>query len=189
MSSVRTDRLILRPFSGDDLPHYAAMNADPEIMAYLGGPITPQASWAQMEGANQSWRDNGFGKIAVERAADGTFMGMCGLSREPWDTDLELGWRLARPFWGQGFASEAARAWLAHGFENLDLARIISIADVPNARSIAVMTRIGMTFDHTETLDADGDVFEAVFYAITARAWRALPKTEKGKSRSGGVAP
>lgn len=166
---------MLRPFTEADLRVYAAMNTDPQVMAYLGGPIDPEQSWTQMDGANRSWRDRGYGKIAVARAADGAFLGMCGLSREPWYDDLEIGWRLAPTHWGRGYATEAARAWLAHGFETLKLGRIISIAEPANIRSIAVMKRLGMVLDHRARLNADGDIFDAEIHAITAQAYRARP--------------
>lgn len=171
---IATARLILRPFRPGDLAPYAAINADPEVMRYLGGPITAEETERQMQAANAGWARRAVGKIAIERAADGAFLGMCGLSVEDWyPDDLELGWRLAQPFWGNGYATEAARAWLAHAFGALEAPRIISIADVPNRRSIAVMARIGMQLDHRARLEADGETFEAEIHAITRARYRA----------------
>ena len=171
---IATPRLTLRPFRAADLAPYAAINADPEVMRYLGGPIEAKETARQMQAANAGWAARTIGKIAIERTADGMFLGMCGLSIEDWyPDDLELGWRLAPAFWGHGYATEAARAWLAHAFDDLAAPRVISIADVPNRRSIAVMARIGMRFDHAARLKADTEIFDAEIHAVTAAAYRA----------------
>lgn len=172
---LRTERLILRPFRAEDLPVFAAMNADPEVMKYLGGhALTRAQSDAMAQDITRASEATGYGKLAVERASDGVFLGMCGLSRESWyPDDLEIGWRLARPHWGQGYATEAAWAWMAYGFKQLRLNRIISIADVPNARSIAVMKRLGMTWDHDAELADGEETFAATIYAIGAGAFDA----------------
>ena len=171
---IETPRLLLRTFLQTDLPLYAALNADPEVMRYLGGVISEAqsddiAAWAQ-----ETYVTQHMGLLAIERRADGAFLGMCGLHQVSWYPDIEIGWRLARNYWGHGYATEAAAAWLEYGFHTLDLPRVISIADVPNARSIAVMERLGMTLDHEAELEEDGERFEAAVYAITADRWRQL---------------
>jgi RimJ/RimL family protein N-acetyltransferase len=161
-----TPRLVLRTFRPSDLAPFAALNADPRVMAFLGGTLDRAASDAIALGADRSFRDERFGKIAVARRSDGAFLGACGLSRERWyPDDLEIGWRLDHRHWGQGYATEAARAWLAYAFEVLGCARVISISDVPNRRCIAVMERIGLSFDHAATLSDGGVPFDAVVYA------------------------
>ena len=165
---IRTSRLLLRPFQASDLPQYATANADPEVMRFLGGTIDRAASDSQALGANRSIQLKRYGKIAIERISDGAFVGMCGLSCEHWyPNDLELGWRLLPCHTGNGYATEAARAWLDYAFEVLDTPRILSIADVPNLKSIAVMQRLGMTLDHTADLEASGEKFVAVVYSIS----------------------
>jgi RimJ/RimL family protein N-acetyltransferase len=171
---LETPRLLLRTFRVDDLPLYAALNADPEVVQYLGGePLTREhsddiAAWAQEVHAAE-----GIGLLAVERRADGAFLGMCGLHHQAsYPDDVEVAWRLAREHWGHGYATEAATAWLDHAFDVLGLARVISIADEPNVRSIAVMRRLGMTFDHAGPVEDEGEIFDAVVYSITADAWR-----------------
>ena len=170
-----TDRLVLRPFRDTDLEPWVAMNTDPEVMKYLGGkPLSREESVAITTGVNQRYETDGTGFLAIERRSDGAFLGACGLQREPWyPDDMELGWRLVREYWGHGYATEAASSWMAYGFTELDLPRIISITDTPNERSIAVMRRLGMTFDHAAELEEDGDTFEAVIYSITPTAWRS----------------
>ncbi|TDO45388.1 RimJ/RimL family protein N-acetyltransferase [Kribbella sp. VKM Ac-2527] len=169
-----TDRLVLRPFRDSDLEPWVAMNTDPEVMKYLGGkPLSPEESERITVGVNKRYESDGIGFLAIERRSDGAFLGACGLQHEPWyPDDMELGWRLAREYWGHGYATEAASSWMAYGFTELDLPRIISITDTPNERSIAVMRRLGMSFDHAAELEEDGDTFEAVIYSITPEAWR-----------------
>lgn len=169
-----TPRLRLRRYQPSDLALLAAMNADPEIMQYLGRPLDRAQSDAMADRINRNLATKAYGMAAVERRADGAFMGMCGFSPEIWyPDDLELGWRLARPYWGQGYATEAGAAWLSFAFEAHGVDRVISIADAPNARSIAVMKRLGFTLDHAAELDDHGETFSAVIYAISRDTWRA----------------
>ena len=111
--------------------------------------------------------------MAVERREDGAFLGMCGLHhQESFPDDVEVAWRFAREHWGHGYATEAATAWLDHAFGPMDLPRVISMADRPNVRSIAVMKRLGMTFDHEAEIVDEGTTFQADVYSITAQQWR-----------------
>ena len=171
---LETPRLLLRTFRRDDLPLYGALNADPEVARYLGGPLSREdsddiAAWAQ-----ECYAREGLGLLAVERREDGAFLGMCGLHhQQSYPDDVEVAWRLAREHWGQGYATEAATGWLDHGFGVLDLPRVISITDPPNLRSLAVMRRLGMVFDHEAEIVDMGTVFRAVVYAITREQWQS----------------
>jgi RimJ/RimL family protein N-acetyltransferase len=163
-----TPRLRVRNWRAGDLDAYAAMAADGEVMRWLGGPRSRAETAAEMADAAETLAGRGYGKCAVERRADGAFVGMCGLSVEPWyPDDVEIGWRIAPAYQGRGYATEAARGWVALAFGALGLARLISIADVPNLASIRVMEKIGMTRDHLATLRDGDEVFAAVVYAVT----------------------
>ena len=170
-----TPRLILRTFREDDLPAYAALNAHPEVVRWLGGePLTREHSDSIAEWAQERYAQEGIGLLAVERQEDGVFVGMCGLHHHAsHPDDVEIGWRLAYEYWGQGYATEAATGWLDLAFGPLGLERVISITDKPNERSLAVMRRLGMTFDHEAQVEDEGNLFDAVVYAITAERWRA----------------
>lgn len=168
-----TERLVLRTFREDDLPLYAALNADPLVYATLGGePLSREhsddiAAWAQ-----RLYAAEGIGLLAVERRADGAFVGMCGLHhQQAYPDEVEVGWRLASRYWGNGYATEAATGWLDLAFGKLALPRVISITDHDNPRSLAVMARLGMTYEHSARIIDDGQEFDAVVYAITADAW------------------
>lgn len=145
-------------------------------MRWLGGPRSLERTLAQMRHANGTLASDGFGKVAMARASDGAFLGMCGFSLEAWASPdfLEIGWRLAPEFQGQGLVTEAARAWLEYGFSTLGLERVISVADVPNVKSIAVMQRLGMALEHEGELEVEGERFDAVVYGMNAPAWRSL---------------
>jgi RimJ/RimL family protein N-acetyltransferase len=170
---IETDRLLLRGFRRDDLPAFAQMHTDDEVMAYLGARrLPPEITDGIAAACQRGFERTGVAKIAVERKSDGAFLGMAGLSFEDWyPDDIEVGWRLARPYWGFGYAAEAGVAWLDHAFKALDAPRVISIADVPNTRSIAVMQRIGLGFDHHAELPYEGSTFAAVVYALTREQW------------------
>ena len=170
---LTTRRLVLRTFRDDDLPLYAAMNSDPEVVRYLGGPLSAEQSTAIARWAQQMHAREGIGLLAVERASDGVFIGMCGLHRlQSFPDDIEVAWRLAHAYWGHGYASEAAAAWVEHGFTTLGLPRVISITDPPNVRSMAVMHRLGMTFEREAEVEEDGDRFRAVVHAMSNDQWR-----------------
>ena len=170
---ITTHRLILRSFRREDLAHYNALGQDPVVMRFLGGVWSEEKTLEAAQGANQSLIENGYGFLAVERRSDGLFLGISGLSVEQWyPDDLQVGWRLFQQHWGHGYASEAGRAWLDFAFARAGRERIISMADTPNHRSIAVMRRLGMTFDHEARLRDGDDEFDATIYAITRAAWQ-----------------
>ena len=175
---LTTPRLLLRTWRLDDLPHYAALNSDLEVMRFLGGVALTRAdsddtaAWAQDLHARE-----GIGLLAVERRTDGVLLGMCGLHHlDDWfPGEHEVAWRLARAHWGRGYATEAATAWLDHGFGAMGLHRVISVTDrdPPNVRSLGVMRRLGMVLDHDTVLtEDDGAPFAATVHSITAVQWR-----------------
>jgi RimJ/RimL family protein N-acetyltransferase len=169
---VTTERLILRLFRRADVPLYQAICADPDVMQFLGGVWSADRTEATMGRANAGAR-SGEGMVAVERRSDGAFLGAAGLGvEEQWyPHDLQVGWRLIPAYWGHGYATEAGRAWLGYGFETLGHERLIAMADTPNRRSIAVMQRLGMTYDHEARLRDGDDEFDATIYAMARSAW------------------
>lgn len=168
-----TERLVLRTFRREDLEPAVAMNLDPEVMRYLGGPQAAEVTEARMLDANAAVRAGGTAMQAVERRDDGAFVGMVGLSVVPWYPDqLQLGWRLRPEHHGRGYATEAAERWLAHGFEDVGREEIHAMADVPNRASIAVMERLGLHWVHDADHTQDDEHFRASLYVITADEWR-----------------
>lgn len=155
---IETPRLILRRWRDGDRAAFAAMNADPVVMRFYERSLTPAESDARIDRLERHFDDHGFGEFAVERRADGAFLGMVGLATLdapiPLAPGVEAAWQLVRHAWGQGYATEAARAAMDDGFARLGLKQIVAFTARPNLPSQAVMARLGMTrrpdldFDH-----------------------------------------
>jgi ribosomal-protein-alanine N-acetyltransferase len=113
-----------------------------------------------IEAIEAGFEANGYGLWALELRSSGEFIGFTGLAKPAFDAHftpaVEIGWRLARTAWGNGYATEAARAALAFGFEEVGLVEIVSFTTVANARSRAVMERIGMSHDPADDFDHPG---------------------------------
>lgn len=171
---LTTQRLVLRSWRPDDLPTFADLNADPEVMRYLGDALSTEQATGLADGIQERFLQRGFGMLPVERRSDGAFLGICGINYTPWYPDEEIGWRFAREHWGQGYATESAAAWMQWAFIELGVSRLISVTDLPNERSIAVMKRLGMTFDHEADLEDEEEHFRAVVHSTTAARWREL---------------
>ena len=153
---LSTDRLLLRRWRDADRTPFAALNADRVVMEHFPSPLTRAESDALADRIEAAMADRPFGLWAVEVPDEAPFIGFVGLSVPNFEAAftpcVEIGWRLARPFWGRGYATEAARRALAYGFEELELAEIVSLTAVQNVRSQRVMQRLGMVqdgeFDH-----------------------------------------
>ncbi|RKN39669.1 GNAT family N-acetyltransferase [Micromonospora endolithica] len=199
MTEIHTERLTLRHWRESDLDPWAAVNADPEVMRFLGPPLTPQRSTA----AARRWQEvldrRGYGFWAVEVRDTGEFVGVTGLDRMdegmPF-SGVEVGWRLARPAWGHGYATEAARAALAYGFDTVGLPEILAVVTAPNARSHALARRLGMTTDPAEDFDhprvTDERLRRHVIHRLRAEAYRSRSVARsavRGDGQHGSVRP
>ena len=143
---LETERLILRPFREEDIEAYAAMGSDPEVMAFLsadGGLLSRADAWRQMAMFLGHWELRRFGTWAVEERGTGAFVGRVGLHYPEGWPDRELGWTIGRSFWGKGYASEAARASIAHAFGPLGWSHLVSLIHPDNHRSARVAERLG----------------------------------------------
>jgi RimJ/RimL family protein N-acetyltransferase len=146
---LQTARLRLRRWIEADPEPFAALNADPAVMEYFPDLLTREQSDSLITAIESGFEQRGFGLWAVEVRATGAFIGFTGLNEPSLEAHftpaVEVGWRLARAAWGEGYATEAARASLAFGFEEVGLDQIVSFTSAENMRSRAVMERIGMT--------------------------------------------
>lgn len=184
MRPIRTSRLLLRNWEERDRELFHRINSDPVVMAFFPFRRSRAQSDAKLDEIRDAIERNGFGFAAIEVAATRECVGFAGLSRPtdllmfPPDT-IEIGWRLAPECWGKGYASEAARAWLAFGFGSLGLEEIVSFAVADNSRSTAVMERIGMSrdaaadFDHPAIGDDYAHLRRHSVYRIDRRNWQA----------------
>ena len=156
--TLSTPRLLLRPWRDEDGDAFAAMFDDPAVMEFLL-PAKDRAAIDAIVGRVRAHFDTyGFGWWAAELQSTGTFIGFIGLSHVPFEAPftpaVEVGWRLASAYWGQGYATEGAKASLDAGFTQHGLDEIVSITVAANHRSWRVMQRIGMKrgpaddFDH-----------------------------------------
>ena len=147
---LETAWLELRLFRPDDLDAFAAMNADREVMRHIGDG-TPQdraQATATFERMRWHWAEHGFGRWAIERSSDGAFLGFCGVGFPTFVPEVatrpEIGWRLAREFWGNGYATEAAIAARDHFFGTFAFSDLISLSHPENVASHRVMRKLGM---------------------------------------------
>lgn len=141
---LETDRLILRMWRNEDFEAYARMTADLEVMRFLGGKAFDRLeAWRHMAFLVGHWQLLGYGHWAVEEKATGEFVGRIGfMNPEGWPA-FEIGWTLARQFWGRGYATEGARRALAFAFDELDKEHVISLIDPKNSNSLKVAERLG----------------------------------------------
>ncbi len=182
---IRTERLLLRAWTADDREPFAQMNADPRVMEFFPAVLDRAGSDALADRAEAHIARHGWGLWALEVTAGehrGRFAGFTGLAVPAWEAPftpcVEIGWRLPAWAWGHGYASEAARAALRFAFTELALPEVVSFTAVPNARSQAVMRRIGMTRDPSGDFDhpgvPDGHPLErTVLYRLRSDEWSA----------------
>lgn len=177
-----TERLILRQWLPSDRAPFAELNADPEVMRYFPATLSREESDALADRAQAMIEQHGWGFWAVELKEDGDFIGFVGLNIPavdlPFNPCVEVGWRLAQASWGQGYATEAARACLKVGFQQLNLAEIVSFTTVANRRSRAVMERLGMqldplTFEHPSVPEGS-ELREHCLYRLASKQWSNL---------------
>ncbi|MDH7971193.1 GNAT family N-acetyltransferase [Sphingomonas sp. AR_OL41] len=146
---IDTERLILRGWRATDVDPFNAMCRDPEVMRYLGPPESREQTAAALDRQNGFLASLGHCFWAVERRADGVLLGFCGIkpgaAGTPIEQDIEIGWRLGRAHWGQGYAREAAEASLAWGWANTTAPLISAITVQANTASWGLMERIGLT--------------------------------------------
>ena len=159
---IETERLILRPWREADREPFAAMGRDPDVMRHLGGRVDREASDAAVDRQMACQAEQGQCFWALERRADGIFLGFCGLRRggqpgTPVADALEIGWRLARDAWGRGYAREAAEASIAWGWARQEAPRISAWTVPANTASWGLMIRLGM--NHRPMLDFDHPAF------------------------------
>ena len=151
MGSLRTERLLLRTWLPTDAEPFAAMNADARVVEHLPSALTREQSDDLVARIRAHTERHGFGLWAVEIPGIAPFAGFLGLGVPRFEASftpcVEIGWRLAAEHWNRGYATEGARAALRYGFEELDLAEIVSFTSPDNLRSRRVMEKLGMRHD------------------------------------------
>jgi RimJ/RimL family protein N-acetyltransferase len=157
---LHTERLLLRAWRREDRQPFAALNADPVVMEHYPSILARAESDASVDRIEAVWARRGWGLWAVEVVGGAPFIGYVGFAPAEFEADftpaVEIGWRLAAVHWNQGYATEAARAVVAHGFDALGFDHIVSFTAVTNVRSQRVMQKLGMTHDPADDFEHPG---------------------------------
>jgi len=178
--SMRTERLVLRHWRKPDRQPFARLNADARVMEFLPGILSEQESNSLVDQIEAHFQQHGFGLYAAELRSDSRFIDFIGLSVPTFSAAftpcVEIGWRLAVEYWGQGLATEGAREIVRYGFEELNLKELVSFTVPANAQSLSVMKNLGMThdphddFDHPR-LPVGHPLRWHVLYRLSRSAW------------------
>ena len=164
MPEIETSRLRLRMFRPSDLDALSRITGDAEVMKYLGtsGARTREKTKNTIDVILRHWDEHGFGIWALDHKMDGRLIGWCGLQMLEKTPEVEVAYLLARAYWNQGLATEAARASIEYGLNELRLDRIVAIARPENVGSYRVMEKVGMKYEK----DAHFYNVDVVYYAI-----------------------
>lgn len=171
---INTDRLTLRNWKASDHEKFVALNQDSDVMEYFPHKWEEEKSLKFIEFCFERIETRGWGWWAVEEQTTAEFIGFVGLNTIgddlPIECGYEIGWRLARPYWGKGYATEAATASLQHAFTILNLHEIVAFTAIENHRSRRVMEKLGMhnmqqNFAYPE-IPADSVLQEQVLYGL-----------------------
>ncbi|MEJ2584823.1 MAG: GNAT family N-acetyltransferase [Robiginitalea sp.] len=154
-------RLGFRNWKEADLDAFALLNGDPEVMHYFPAPLTRPESSSLLQQLQEHFRARGYTYFATELLTTGEFIGFIGLKyqvfKAPHTPATDIGWRIRKEFWGQGYATEGAKTCLQYAFGALGLKRVVSHCPVVNTASEKVMRRIGMQkqgeFEHPALYD------------------------------------
>jgi len=161
--SLETTRTFLRQLSLEDAQSFYKLNLDPEVLQFTGDVAFDSVEEASAFLANyHPYEQFGVGRLAVIHQTNQEFIGWCGLKYSPEKDEYDIGFRFFKAYWNQGFATETAKKCLEHGFEELNITRIVGRAMAANTASVKVLEKLGMTFK--ENFDFDGQ--EGVIYEI-----------------------
>lgn len=176
-----TDRLILRRLEESDVDEIFAMRSDAEVMRFIRAPQNRVESVNWLNLVSSRWSSERIGFCAVIEKQSDKFVGWCGLWQLKETDELEIGYAIAKEFWGKGFATEAARAFIQYGFERLKPDKIVGVAEPENLSSRRVMEKLGMTFVRL------GEFYnrQLAQYAINRNSWIENQKLNKIDSLAG----
>jgi RimJ/RimL family protein N-acetyltransferase len=174
---IESERLIFRKFTIDDLSQLIEQRSDPEVSKYLGGTKlqNPEALAKRIKFYMSCYDTHGFGMCAMLWRPTGEMIGSAGLQPLDGTDDIEVGYSMIKEYWGKGIGTEAARAWMMHGFTNHGLDRIVAVAQMGNRPSMHIMEKLGMQYEKIEEhYGAD-----CAFYAISKEEFLGRNGNEK----------
>ncbi|GAB3733712.1 GNAT family N-acetyltransferase [Luteimonas pelagia] len=170
---IETPRLRLRTPRMDDFEGYAALMADPDAARFIGGQMPRPAAWRKFMTLAGAWALQGFAMFSVVERVSGDWIGNVG----PWQPEgwpgTEVGWSILRPYWGRGYAREAAEVSIDYAFDTLGWTRVIHTIQAGNAPSIALAERLGSTYTGNVNLPPPHEDIEAGIWAQSRDQWRA----------------
>lgn len=174
LEELNTERLRLRRYRRDDFENAYRLTSDPRVMRYYPAPYDRDRVTRMIDNVLRSYGELGYSVLVVERRSDGAFLGQIGLLH--WDDvdgreDVEVAYMLAAEAWGNGYATEAARACRDWAFERLDVDRVVSFIAIANEPSMRVAERNGMT--RIKRLDENRLGIPIYVYAIGRTEWEA----------------
>lgn len=156
---LETPRLVLREMTPEDAAHAFLLNSDPEVLRYTGDePFESVEEAREFLQKYESYKKYGFGRWAVILRETGEYLGWCGLKYTPELDEYDIGYRLMKKFWGSGYATEAAKACLELGFEQLDMPAIVGRVMPENTPSIRVLEKIGLTYKENRFTDGTEEI-------------------------------
>jgi RimJ/RimL family protein N-acetyltransferase len=154
---IETARLLLRDWRASDREPFHRINSDPRVMEYFPAPLSREESDSLIARIEAHQAQHGFTFFAAELRHTAQFIGFIGMVHTPFEAHftpcVEIGWRLAAEFWGQGLATEGAHAVLRFGFDELKLPEIVALTVPANLRSRRVMEKLGMTCNPADDFD------------------------------------
>jgi RimJ/RimL family protein N-acetyltransferase len=172
--ALETDRLILDTWASADWIAFHPIATDIEVMRYITGgvPWSEEEIRSFVDRQIELYRTRGFCRWKLIHKPDGNVIGFCGVGFWRNGPAPEIGWWLARPYWGRGLATEAARAALDDIFEPVGMDRVVSIAMLGNRASIRIMEKLGLQFD----CEFENEGFRLVRYAIGRTEYAGRPR-------------
>ena len=185
---ITTPRLLLRPWRDSDHEPFAAMCTDPEVMEFFPSLLSRDETDNAIARMEKHHQKHGFCFFAAEWIRRAPFVGFVGIAHvlfpAPFTPAVEIGWRLARPYWGHGLATEGAQAVLSYAFRNLNLPEIVSFAVPANIRSRRVMEKIGMRHDRSGDFDhpnfpAGHPLRRHMLYRLKSSEWMRQSKEQQ----------
>ena len=178
-SELESDRLLLRQWTESDVSSFVKLNSDPQVMQYFPKILTEKESAEFISIMSAIIQEKGWGFWVLELKSANKFIGFVGLNTPrtilPFSPCVEVGWRLHKEYWGNGYATEAGKLSLAYVFNRLALEEVVSFTTKSNAKSRKVMERLGMTntgnnFRYPD-LPSEHPLSEHVLYKITKKEW------------------
>jgi RimJ/RimL family protein N-acetyltransferase len=169
---LETERLFIRKFTPEDLPRLIELRSDPEVYKYLGGTKmqNPESLKKRLRFYIGCYEKFGFGMCAMIWKASREMIGWSGLQSLEDTGEIEVGYGMAKDFWGKGIGFECAKAWIDYGFEKVGLERIVAVAQPENVGSWRIMEKLGMRYEKNE----EHYGLDCALYALSREEWQRV---------------